>query len=94
MKLNKTSELKESENKKISKEIIAWMKGAMGSTIAINRDKWIAWLKKQGEQNQWEPSEKQIVALRWVLNHIPYDTHKEEIRGLLEQLLKLSNLRT
>ena len=31
------------------------------------------------------------MALRWVLNHIPYDSHKEEINGLLEQLIKLYN---
>jgi hypothetical protein len=28
-------------------------------------------------------------ALRWVLNNIPYCTHKEKISGLLEQLKKL-----
>ena len=37
-------------------------------------------------QNRWKPTEKQIMALRWVLNHIPYDIHKEEISGLLEQI--------
>lgn len=44
-------------------------------------------------QNTWKPSKeqikKQIIALRWVLNNIPYNTHKEEISGLLEQLNKL-----
>jgi hypothetical protein len=38
---------------------------------------------------EWKPSDEQIMALRWVLNHIPYDSHKEEISGLLEQLKKL-----
>ena len=52
------------------------------------------WLKEHKNkflrpQTTWKPSDKQIMALRWVLNHIPYDSHKEEISGLLEQLKKL-----
>ena len=47
------------------------------------------WLKSLKDRYTWEPSDKQIMALRWVLNHIPYDSHKEEISGLLEQLKKL-----
>lgn len=46
-----------------------------------------AW--ETAEEIQWKPSDEQIMALRWVLNHIPYDSHKEEISGLLEQLKKL-----
>lgn len=40
-------------------------------------------------QNTWKPSDEQILALRWILNNIPYDRHKEEISGLLEQINKL-----
>ena len=40
-------------------------------------------------QNKWKPSEEQILALRWVLNNIPYNKHKEEITGLLDQIKKL-----
>ena len=41
------------------------------------------------QQEIWKPNEEQIMALRYVLNHIPYDSRKEEISGLLEQILKL-----
>ena len=34
----------------------------------------------------WKPSKEQIIALRWVLNNIPYNKHKEEISGLLDQI--------
>lgn len=34
----------------------------------------------------WKPSKEQIIALRWVLNNIPYNKHKEEISGLIEQI--------
>lgn len=37
-------------------------------------------------QNRWKPSKEQIIALRWILNNVPYCTHKEEISGLLEQI--------
>lgn len=39
--------------------------------------------------NHWKPTDEQIKALRWILNNIPYDSHKEEISGLLEQIKKL-----
>ena len=58
-----------------------------------DRDKYTAWLKSIKDrvhpQNHWKPSNEQIMALRWVLNHIPYDSHKEEISGLLDQIKKL-----
>lgn len=51
---------------------------------------WLKDLKDRVQpQTTWKPSREQIMALRWVLNHIPYDSHKEEISGLLEQLKKL-----
>jgi len=49
----------------------------------------INWLKSLKERYTWKPSKEQIMALRWVLNHIPYDSHKEELHGLLEQLKQL-----
>lgn len=49
------------------------------------------WLKSLKDRYTWKPTKEQIMALRWVLNHIPYDSHKEEISGLLEQLMKLYN---
>lgn len=52
-----------------------------------------AWLKSLKDrvqpQNGWKPSKEQIIALRWVLNNIPYNKHKEEISGLLDQIKDL-----
>ena len=57
--------------------------------MIVDNDDWFTtdWLKSL--ESKWKPSDEQIMALRWVLNHIPYDSHKEEISGLLEQLKKL-----
>ena len=63
----------------------SWMNG-QNSLPFGNR---ILWLKSLRPQTTWKPSKEQIMALRWVLNHIPYDSHKEEISGLLDQLKKL-----
>lgn len=46
-------------------------------------------LKSLRPQNVWKPTRKQIMALRWVLNHIPYGIHKEEISGLFDQIKDL-----
>ena len=54
---------------------------------AVQRD--LDWLMAFKNKRTWKPTEKQIIAIRWILNHIPYDLHKEELNGLLEQLLKL-----
>lgn len=54
-----------------------------------NVGKCIDWLKSLSPQNRWKPSEEQIIALRWVLNNIPYNKHKEEISGLLDQIKDL-----
>ena len=52
-----------------------------------------AWLKslknRVQPQSQWKPSKEQIIALRWVLNNIPYNKNKEEISGLLDQIKDL-----
>ncbi len=49
----------------------------------------IDWLKSLRHQNSWKPSDEQIIALRWVLNNVPYCKHKEEISGLLDQIKDL-----
>ena len=54
---------------------------------AYNAD--IEWLKSLRPQKQWRPTEEQVNALRWVLNNIPYNKHKEEISGLLDKLKDL-----
>ena len=51
---------------------------------------WLKLLKnKVALQKQWKPSKEQIIALRWVLNNIPYNKHKEEISELLDQIKDL-----
>ena len=56
-------------------------------------DIFLQWLKSIKDrvqlQNKWKPSKEQIIALRWVLNNIPYNKHKEEISGLLDQIKDL-----
>ena len=47
------------------------------------------WLKSLKERVTWKPSKEQIIALRWVLNNVPYNKHKEEISGLLDQIKDL-----
>lgn len=57
--------------------------------IGNNRDEYVAWLKTLRHRSPWKPSKEQIIALRWVLNNVPYCTHKEEISGLLDQIKEL-----
>ena len=52
-------------------------------------DRFLSWLKSLKNRYTWKPSNEQIIALRWVLNNIPYNKHKEEISGLLDQIIKL-----
>ena len=53
-------------------------------------DNWLKSLKDRVQpQSHWKPSDEQIIALRWVLNNIPYNKHKEEINGLFEQIKDL-----
>ena len=49
----------------------------------------IDWLKSLRPQKQWKPSEEQLKAIRWFLLNVPYNTHKENLSGLLEELEKL-----
>lgn len=48
--------------------------------------KFINRLKFLREKYRWKPSKEQIIALRWVLNNVPYNKHKEEISALLDQI--------
>jgi len=52
-------------------------------------DSTIDWLKSLKGRYTWKPSVEQIIALRWVLNNVPYNKHKEEISGLLDQIIDL-----
>ena len=59
----------------------------------LPKDKFVERLKSIKDRIQpqsiWKPSKEQIIALRWILNNIPYCTHKEEISGLLDQINEL-----
>ena len=58
----------------------------------IDADDWMKSIEgrlMQQPQSNWKPSKKQIIALRWILNNVPYCEHKEEISGLLEEFKKL-----
>ena len=79
-------ELAESEDERIRKEIISALNFANHKDVY---DKHLDWLKSLKERNTWKPSYEQIIALRWVLNNIPYNKHKEEISGLLDQIKDL-----
>ena len=54
-----------------------------GATELVER------LKSLKDRYTWKPSKDQIIALRWILNNIPYNKHKEELSGLLEQIKDL-----
>lgn len=85
------------EDEEIRNNCIYWLEKARKyfekDEDLIYDKKWIVkctdFIKSLKDRYAWKPSDEQIMALRWVLNHIPYDSHKEEISGLLEQLKKL-----
>ena len=64
-----------------------------GSIRPELRNEFVVWLKSLKDrvqpQNMWKPNKEQIIALRWILNNIPYNKHKEEISGLLDQIKDL-----
>lgn len=66
----------------------ASMSAGLG-TIRCPYDDARDWLESIKQRYAWKPSNEQIIALRWVLNNIPYNRHKEEISGLLEQIKRL-----
>lgn len=71
----------------------AWSKedeGVLLESISVlqNSCHWVLAdkLKSLKQRYTWKPSKEQIVALRWILNNIPYNKYKEEISGLLDQI--------
>jgi hypothetical protein len=64
---------------------------ACGNTgnISTSKGKMIIWLKSLKDKYTWKPTKEQIIALRWVSNNVPYNRHKEEISGLLDQIKDL-----
>lgn len=85
------SELCESKDEKIRKSLIDGFKryddGTLFNGCLVKEI--LPWLERQGEQTTWKPNKEQIIALRWVLNNIPYNRYKEEISELLDQIKKL-----
>ena len=63
--------LAESEDEKISKDIISYVEQAIAAGYGIiskeRKEKWIAWLEKQGEQKQWKAVDKEIYVKEPVL---------------------------
>lgn len=41
------------------------------------------------KKRHWKPSEKQLIALRYYLNHVPYSPHKEHLSSLRDDCEKL-----
>ena len=62
-------ELRESEDEKIRKEIIEYLKGFIphhDDNLVAKSKVWIAWLEKQGEQKSWgEEDEKMLISALW-----------------------------
>lgn len=89
-------ELKESEDERIRKEIIAVFKGQTAFTTEEDGKKYIAWLEKQGvSKSYWKPTEEQYEALTYAYNSCS-DTERgnyyEGVLGtLIEDLHKLDD---
>lgn len=71
------------EDEKFFNDTIAFFEGTKN---ALDHADWLKYIK---ERLTWKPSKEQIIALRWVLNNIPYNKYKEEISGLLDQIKNL-----
>jgi len=73
-------------DEKMVKDIIA----AIDTLYYHGMVNWLKSIKGRVQpQNMWKPSKEQIVALRWILNNIPYNKYKEEISGLLDKIKDL-----
>ena len=88
-------ELKESDDERIRKELIRFVKGYFPNETSEQRKAYLAWLEKQGEKfRYWKPSEEQLDALDYAYNSCS-DTERgnyyEGVLGtLIEDLNKLS----
>lgn len=62
-------ELAESEDERIRKELIVWLKNSEGQTLPIDRyNAALAWLEKQGEQKPADKVEPKFHEGEWVTN--------------------------
>jgi hypothetical protein len=84
-------ELKESEDERIRKEIQSVIKQLDKDTTICGKkydyNKWIAWLEKQGEQQDWKPSEEQLEALDYAYNSCPDTERGNYYEGVLITLI-------
>ena len=77
-------ELVESEDERIRKELIEFVKSRGGF-----KQEYITWLEKQGKETSWKPSKEEmdvLYGLAYITNQ--YDEHKEEVITRLYQDLK------
>ena len=83
-------ELAESEDEKTRKEIIDFV---VGNTFFKDgrREKYLAWIEKQGKQPYWKPSEEQLQTLHAQLNEgaVTYPEDKRILFTLYEDLMKI-----
>lgn len=56
-------ELRESEDERIRKELIEYLRGDLDDITTDDTDRWISWLQSLRPQPHWKPSEEQMEAL-------------------------------
>lgn len=69
--------------------LVGWYERKGFNIIYVDDNEYTMWKQLDFKPQIWKTSEEQIVALRWVLNNVPYNKHKEEISGLLDQIKDL-----
>jgi len=77
-------ELRESEDERIRKELIAFIKKQEGQTLPNNGETWIAWIEKQGEQKPAEPIlSKEVDSQIWQIANNAGITYDQSISLLM-----------
>ena len=69
--------------------LVGWYERKGFNIIYEDDNEYTMWKQLDFKPQTWKPSEEQIVALRWVLNNVPYNKHKKEISELLDQIKNL-----
>ena len=81
-------ELHESEDERIRKEIIDWMKGGTTYDLQENKEKWIAYLEKQKEQKPVQSdTEKELV----LHDTFGYEQAEKDVWKRIEKYLSKRN---
>lgn len=87
-------ELKESEDEKIRKDILRYVKTMIGDKPDLKLEGWIAWLEKQNEPKTELVDEDEIYWLAWVIGRLPDTEQANEAEYVLRGLLKkLENMK-